>query len=231
VKTGKILKTESADEVLPLASLTKLMTALVLLDQKINFNKKITIAKDDLTHVKAYINQGDVTSEINIKEGDIVTARDLWNAMLIASSNTSAVALARSVGLSQDDFVKKMNAKAKALGLKDTQFTEPSGIDPKNVGTAKEMGIIARQAFSNPTIRTAGIKTSYKIRTLNKKPKITNIYNRNNSLLAMKPIGMKTGYLTEAQNNVAVRFDDKVVVVLHAETNKERNDDIVKMKK
>lgn len=135
--TGKYISGTDSDTVLPYASLTKLMTALVLLDLKINFNKKVIIKDDEINYVYPYIDQGDITSGINIKTGDKVTLNDMWNAMLIASSNEAAIILVDNSGISRTKFVQKMNSKAKALGLKNTKFTDPSGIDPKNIGTAR----------------------------------------------------------------------------------------------
>jgi D-alanyl-D-alanine endopeptidase (penicillin-binding protein 7) len=225
-KSGKTIGGKSMDEILPYASLTKLMTALVLLDLKINLNKKITITKSDMEHVKPYVEAGDITSSINIKSGDKILARDLWHAMLIASSNEAAAALARSTGISSSSFVKRMNKKAKTLGLKNTKFTECSGIDPKNTGTAREMALIARKAFSYPIISNSSIKTAYKFRTLNTK-RLVGVYSRNTSLNNMKPLAMKVGFLVEAKSNVALRLKkglkDRVIVVLHSPGSARRN--------
>jgi len=230
-KTGKVLGGKAMDQVLPYASLTKLMTALVLIDLKIeqNMNKKITITKADMDHVNPYIEDGDITSSINIKAGDKVLARDLWNAMLIASSNESAAALVRNSGISPANFVKRMNKKAATLGLKKTKFTECSGIDPKNIGTAREMAVIARKAFGFPLINNASIKTAYQFKTLNTK-RLVGVYSRNTSLNNMKPVAMKVGFLVEAKSNVALRLKkgtkDRVIVVLHSAGSAKRNAEI-----
>jgi serine-type D-Ala-D-Ala endopeptidase (penicillin-binding protein 7) len=228
-KSGQVIGGKATNQKLPYASLTKLMTALVLLDLKIDLNKKISITKSDMMHVNPYIEEGDITSSVNIKAGDKVLARDLWHAMLIASSNEAAVALARSTGLSSVNFVKRMNNKAKALGLDKTHFTECSGIDPKNVGTAREMSVIARKAFSYPSINTTSTKTAYKFKTLNTN-RLVGVYSRNTSLNNMNPTGMKVGYLTEAKSNVALRLKkgvkDRVIIVLHSQGSARRNAEI-----
>ncbi|MCX6800278.1 MAG: serine hydrolase [Candidatus Falkowbacteria bacterium] len=146
-KTGKIISGENQNQVLPLASLTKLMTAQVLLDLKLNFQKLITISDGQMNYVNAYIDKGDITSKINMQTGDKVMAKDLWHAMLIASSNESAIALVDSSGIGRAKFVEKMNKKAKVFGLRNTKFTEPSGIDPNNLGTASDMAIIANKVL------------------------------------------------------------------------------------
>lgn len=232
-KTGEVIESKNGGKQLPLASLTKLMTALVLLDEKIDFRKKVTMTKNDLNYVYSYVDESASTSKVNLREGDQVKVSDLWNAMLIASSNESAVALVRASGLSSDEFVKKMNKKAEALGLDETRFTEYSGIDAKNISTAKEMAIIAKEAFSKKKISSASTKSSYTMRVLNKKRSVTAV-NRNNNLLSLKPKGMKIGYLTEAGSNVAISLKGKkktgTIVVLHAGNLTARNAEVKKMK-
>lgn len=227
--TGKFIAGKNENQVLPVASLTKLMTALVLLDLGTNFNTKVVITEAEVEYTAPYIAEGDVTSKIDLEAGDTVTKNDLWHAMLIASSNEAAAVLVNHSGVSMAQFVRKMNAKAKTLGLHQTKFTEPSGIDPKNVSTAKEMAIIARKAYAKSTISKASRQPSYKCKELVTGRKI-NIYSRNNSLLAMKPVGMKVGYLTEAKMNAAIRLNkagkDRVVVILHAANNSRRNKEI-----
>jgi D-alanyl-D-alanine endopeptidase (penicillin-binding protein 7) len=230
--TGKYISGQSPDQVLPYASLTKLMTALVLLDLKINLNKKVVIKENQINYVDPYVDAGDVTSGINIKTGDKVSLNDMWNAMLIASSNEAAIILVDNSGISRAKFVQRMNSKAKALGLKKTKFTDPSGIDPKNIGTAREMAVIARRAYSFPSIRTVSAKSSYKFKEI-LSGRTVSVISRNTSLLAMKPMGMKVGYLTEAKINVALRLKkgtkDRIIVVLHSPNNARRNSEISRL--
>lgn len=233
-KSGKIIDGKDYDLVLPYASLTKLMTALILLDMKIDFNKKITISKYDVGYVDKYISAGDITSQINLRAGDEVTVNDLWHGMLIASSNEAAIALARNSGIGLGLFVKSMNGKAKALGLKNAYFREPTGIDPYNTGTAREMAVIARLAFCNKIINQASSQEEYVIKEIKTGRRI-GVYSRNASLLAMDPIGMKVGYLTEAKLNVALRLNwdqkDRVIVVMHSVNSSRRNNEISRLMK
>lgn len=230
--TGKYVSGQNADIILPYASLTKLMTALVLLDLKVDLKKKVVIKENEINYVNPYIDAGDITSRINIKVGDKVTLNDMWNAMLIASSNEAAIILVDNSGVSRMKFIQKMNSKAKALGLKNSKFTDPSGIDPKNIGTAREMAVIARKAYANASVRTVSSKSSYKFKDLISGRTI-NVISRNTSLLAMKPSGMKVGYLTEAKINVALRLKkgakDRVIVVMHSPNNARRNSEISRL--
>lgn len=213
-----------ADEILPIASLSKLMTALVLLDHEIDWEKKITITEAHIYYPKIYVGN-DATSEVAIKAGQTVSFYDLWVAMLLASSNQSAVALAESTGLSRFDFVVEMNAKAKELGLTKTKFYDVAGLDEGNVSTAKEMALIAQAAFSEEEIVEATAKGQYTMSLLNSDGTTSNCaaVNRNTSLMAFGPEAAKSGYLVEAQRTAAVKKGDKIIAILHARSMPERN--------
>jgi D-alanyl-D-alanine carboxypeptidase len=144
-KTGTLLFSYGQDQILPIASITKLMTALVLLDGPIDWNAKVTIQPSDF----------DYTGLLSIKAGDTMTTQDAWNTMLSGSVNAAAVALARSTGLSREQFVAKMNAKAQELGLAHTTFTDPTGYGASNVSTTLDLARLAWNALSNDQIRQA----------------------------------------------------------------------------
>ncbi|MFA6253072.1 MAG: hypothetical protein WCV69_02850 [Patescibacteria group bacterium] len=213
-----------AEEILPIASLSKLMTALVLLDHQPDWQKKITITPEQIYYPKIYVGN-DATSEVNIKAGQIISFYDLWVAMLLASSNQSAVALAESTGLSRADFVKEMNAKAKTLGLTKTIFYDIAGLDEGNVSTAKEMAQIAAVAFSHDEIMSATAKGQYTMTLLNidGNATTTQAVNRNTSLMAFGPEAAKSGFLVEAQRTAVLKKGTKVIAILHARSMAERN--------
>ena len=229
---GKFSQAYYADNILPLASLTKLMTALVILDSKPDWEKKIILTQEDIQYPKIYVDPDDVTSEVDFQEGAAITYQDLWNALLASSSNQAAGILAKNSGFTYKEFIKKMNDKAKSMGLKKTRFTDPSGLDTLNVGTAKEMAIIARAAFNVSKIKTTTIK-SFIIRAL--RPDDTTrtiaVINRNQSILKFGPDAAKSGFLYEAQRNVAYQEGSAVVVILHARTLTEKNTLIKKLLK
>ncbi len=213
-----------SDEILPIASLSKLMTALVLLDHKPDWQKKITITPEQIYYPHIYVGN-DATSEVNILAGQTISFYDLWVAMLLASSNQSAVALAESTGLTRPDFVKEMNAKAKSLGLKKTIFYDIAGLDEGNVSTAKEMAQIAIAAFSHPEIVEATAKGQYTMTLLNidGNSTTTQAVNRNTSLMAFGPEAAKSGYLVEAQRTAVLKKGNIVIAILHARSMAERN--------
>ena len=221
---GEYLEGSYADEILPIASLSKLMTALVLLDQKPDWQKKITITKEQINYPKIYVGN-DAISEVKIAAGETIAFYDLWVAMLLASSNQSAVALAESTGLTRGDFVKLMNAKAKDLGLTKTIFYDIAGLDETNVSTAKEMALIAKAAFSKPEIVEATAKGQDTLHMLKEDGSTVTCeaVNRNTSLMAFGPQAAKSGFLVEAQRTAALQKGTKIIAVLHAKSMAERN--------
>ncbi len=221
---------KNATAILPLASLTKLMTAMVLLDTNIDFDKTITITANEINYPKTLVG-GDATSEVDIRAGDQVQVQDLWVAMLLASSNQSAKILADNSGLSADEFVKKMNEKAAYFKLSHTRFSEMTGLNANNVTTPQEMAIIASRAFDSYRIAQQGVRTSYtfNVTGADGSPRTIVVANRNYSLMAFSPDAAKTGYLTEAQRNAVIKKNGNIIVVMHAFSMKQRNDTVQKL--
>jgi D-alanyl-D-alanine endopeptidase (penicillin-binding protein 7) len=214
----------AAEEILPIASLSKLMTAMILLDHNPDWQKPITITAAQIYYPKIYVGN-DATSEVNIKAGQTVSFYDLWVAMLLASSNQSAVALAESTGLSRTDFVAEMNAKAKELGLVKTKFYDIAGLDEGNVSTAKEMAQIAKAAFDKVEIVEGTAKGQYTLGLTNADGTLSTCeaVNRNTSLMAFGPEAAKSGFLVEAQRTAVLKKGSKIIAILHARSMAERN--------
>ncbi|MDD2807621.1 MAG: serine hydrolase [Patescibacteria group bacterium] len=219
-----------ADQILAPASMTKLMTALVLLDQQLDWNQIVTIMPEDIAYPKIFVGD-DTTSEIDIAIGDQVSIGDLWVAMLVSSSNQAAAALTRVTGLAKQDFVALMNQKAENLGLKKTYFYDVAGLDSHDVTTPKEMAVIAYHAFNIPKIADTSIIRSYTLNVVDAKgsAKAVKATNRNYSLLAFNPQGAKTGYLVEAKCTVAVKINNVIYVVMHANHVANRNNILKKI--
>lgn len=216
--------------ILPLASLSKVMTALVLKDRSIDWNKIIEITPEEI-HYPCTLQPCGSTSEVNLKAGDKVRMMDLWISMLTASSNQSAVILADNSGLTRAEFVKKMNDKAKELGLVKTHFEEMSGLSADNISTAEEFAVIAKVAFDTELIASATRFTDYTFAVEQADGSLRNVgvSNRNYSLLAFDPVASKTGYLVEAQRNAAIAKDGRIIVVLHAASLPQRNSIVAKI--
>jgi serine-type D-Ala-D-Ala endopeptidase (penicillin-binding protein 7) len=210
-KTGEQLLAKDTEQLWVPASLTKLVTALVVLDAKPNLKKSIAMAKDDEVG----------GARIATRAGVKYTVSDLLHASLIASANNATNALSRSIGLSKEDFVARMNAKAKELGAASTVFYEPTGIDPRNMTTASDYARITKAAFSNPSISKIAKLQKYSFRSTNNR-KYSHSIKSTNKLLGDAELGSvvgKTGYLDESRYNFVAEVNDRlgndfIVVVL-----------------
>ncbi len=210
--------------VLPLASLSKLMTALVVMDMNFDWSQQFRISPEVIQYPKNYYPEGG-TSEVSFKAGDTVTLQDLLVALLVASSNQSADALATATGLPREEFLRRMNEKAQLFGLTHTMFYDVAGLDVRNVSTPREMAVIAERAFANELIASTSVTTAYTIIATQNDSMLRPIVvtNRNTSLLAFGVEGAKSGYLVEAQRNAVIRKDGKILIVMHAHSLGERN--------
>lgn len=186
--TGEIISAKNGDQKYPLASLTKLMTALVFLDQKVDWNKEVTYEADDNAD----------GAKLYIQYGDRVKVKDLWYTMLVGSANNAAKMIRKSTGLSVEQFREKMNAKARSMGLSTLSFFEPTGLDVKNIGSASDYARLAQAAFKIESIRTATTTASYSFKTAGRNEPHT-ISNLNKMLKSgWRLSGTKTGYTDEA---------------------------------
>ena len=215
--TGKILFQKNGFEKRPIASITKLMTALVFLDQNPDWNKNVTITQDDK------FNGGRVA----LLPGEMINLRDLFRVALIGSINNAADALARSTDLSYQEFIERMNSKAGELRMKQSVFVGATGIEPENRATAEDVAILLREALSNPLIREVLTTEKYDFYALSGKRHI--IKNTNKLLESYLEIeGGKTGYIDEAGfclvNLVKSEVAPKgiIVVILGASTKEQR---------
>ncbi|MBP6943112.1 MAG: D-alanyl-D-alanine carboxypeptidase [Candidatus Buchananbacteria bacterium] len=224
VANGELVTGSNSEQVLPLASLSKVMTALVLIDFNLDWDREVTVTAEQINYPRTQVG-GDATSEVPLKAGDRVKISDLWVALMAASSNQSAVILADSTGLTRKEFAAKMNEKVAALGLTKTRYVEMSGLSVDNISTAREMAIIGGAAFADPRIADASRIVQYDFNVVDKAGNLRSVpvRNRNLSLFNLGATAAKTGYLVEARLNVALQKDGATIVVLHASTNAQRN--------
>lgn len=146
-----ILWQKNAREERSIASISKLMTALVFLDHNPGWEQEITMQASD------EINGG----TNHLLRDEVVKVKDVFYTALIASDNSATRALVRSTGLSEEDFVREMNAKAKSLGLLDTSFVEATGLNANNKSTAFDVLHLAKVAFAKKDIRDSTAKNTY----------------------------------------------------------------------
>lgn len=196
-KSGEILLERESNIKRPIASLTKLMTAAVWLDNNPGWKKMVTMLKSDDT----------IPAKIYVKAGDKISTRDLFFATLVHSANNAARALARSTGLASAEFVKQMNAKAKALGMNDTRFVEPTGLSAGNVSTAQDYLKLTQYLLKNSLFLQATTIKQYRL-TIKRGKKIIKLTTANSNKILNSPFtitGSKTGYTEEAGRCLMIR--------------------------
>lgn len=185
--TGSFLFEKDADRRLPMASTTKIMTALVVLECR-SLDETVSVP-DEAVGVEG--------SSVNLKRGEELTVRDLLYGLMLASGNDAAVALAVHAGGSAEAFAGMMNSRAARMGLSDTHFVTPNGLhDPNHYTTARELCLITREAMKNPEFRRI-VSTEYYTALSGSTPRT---FKNKNSLLADFPgaVGVKTGYTSAA---------------------------------
>ena len=190
-KTGEVIYQKKADAKASIASLTKLMTAMVVLDSGMDLNKKITLTKADIDRVKR------TTSRLPI--GAKLSRYELLKAALISSDNRAAFALSRSYPSGRKGFINAMNVKAIQLGMQNSQFRDPTGLDKRNISTAKDLLKLVRAAYQYSVIRELTTTPSESIKIGNKRNSIG--FNNTNPLVrkGVWDIGLsKTGFIREA---------------------------------
>ena len=180
---------KEADKVVPIASITKLMTALVFLENNPGLDKSANVTASDNTLIGA---------KLRVPNGEAVKVIDLFFTSLTGSANNATQALVHSTGLSGEEFVVKMNAKAKELGMQNTHFVEPTGLSEENVSTANDLFILAKAAFTNQWISQATTKTNHELVTVTNN-EYHNVKSQNDILDSYLDVqGSKTGFTYEA---------------------------------
>jgi D-alanyl-D-alanine endopeptidase (penicillin-binding protein 7) len=196
-QSGVVLYGLRENEQVPLASITKLMTAFVVRSHGLDWNKVVTMENVVPDGGVAYF-----------ENGDQVTVRDLWRTMLVGSSNTAALALAKATGMTSDDFVAEMNAAAANLGMVNTHFTEPTGLDAKNISTAADISILARADFSDPEIAsTVSIPYFDLVKIVGAPERVVSTDKLLGSFITKAPykfLGGKTGFIDESGYNIVI---------------------------
>ena len=189
--TGEIIYEKNADVRASIASLTKLMTAMVVLDSGLDLNKEIKLTKADIDRVKR------TTSRLPI--GTKLTKYELLKVALISSDNRAAFALSRSYPSGRKGFINAMNVKAIQLGMQNSQFRDPTGLDKRNISTAKDLLKLVRAAYQYPVIRDLTTTPSESIKIGRKRNSIG--FNNTNPLVrkGLWDIGLsKTGFIRES---------------------------------
>jgi len=226
--TGKILYEKNSNQKLPPASMTKIMTMLLIMEQidkgKLSWNEKIRASEYAAS-------MGG--SQIFLEPGEEMTVKEMLRGIAIGSGNDASVAMAERIGGSEPAFVKMMNKKAKQLGLKNTVFKNTTGLPVEgHYSTAHDMAIMGKELLKYQDItKFTGLYEAYLREDTDKKFWLVNT----NKLVRFYPgvDGLKTGFTSEAKYCLTATAQKNgmrvIAVVFGAPTSKERNAEVTKM--
>lgn len=206
--SGEVLFGKNTHSVLPIASITKLMSAMVILDAALDPNEPISIAKADVDKMKG--------SRSRLQVGAELTRDDLLRLALMASENRAAAALGRTYPGGTGAFVQAMNLKAYLLGMTGTHFADPTGLSSANVSTAEDLAKLVSAANGYAQIREYSTASAHQVRVGRRMMAFhnTNRLIRNSGW----EIGLsKTGYISEAGRCLVMQAKmagRKVIIVL-----------------
>ena len=190
---GKLLYAKNTDAVMPIASITKLMTAIVVLDANLPLDDTVTVTQDDVDKLKG--------SSSRLRVGVKLSRKEMLRLALMASENRAASALSRHYPGGQSAFVEAMNAKAKQLGMRDTRFVDSTGLNPNNVSTALDLAMLVNAGYRYDLIREFSTTDSVRLAMQGGRRHRGVAFRNSNALVHSGEweIGLqKTGYISEA---------------------------------
>lgn len=208
--TGRALYAKNADVPMPIASITKLMTAMVVLEAKQNMDEPVIIDSADIDTIKS--------SRSRLPVGTAFRREDLLRLALMASDNRAAASLGRTYPGGTPAFVDAMNAKAKLIGMQNSRFVDPTGLAPANVASPQDLALLVAEASSFPQIREYSTTPQLHVTLPNGKRAMG--FNNTNALVRSSSwdIGLsKTGYINEAGKCLVMHAtigNNPVVIVL-----------------
>src|SRR5260221_6628453 len=207
--TGEIVFTKNSEAVVPIASITKLMTAMVIIDRGLDLEERVVLAKEDVDRRKG--------SKSRLRNGVELTRDELLLLALMASENRAAAALGRTYPEGKEAFVAAMNEKAAALGMTDSRFVDPTGLSSGNVSSARDLAKLVSAAHGYELIREFSTRDRATVKAFGKPISFRNT----NGLVRSShwEIGLsKTGYISEAGRCLVMRVrlasKDLIVVLL-----------------
>ena len=224
-RTGEVLSERNANRVMPIASITKLMTALVVLDANQRLSEMLTVTMADVDRLKG--------TGSRLAVGSRLSRADMLHIALMSSENRAASALARNYPGGQRAFIEAMNAKARMLGMWSTQFSDSTGLTPRNVSSAHDLAKLVAAASTYPLIRQYSSTEERMVR--NGKRQLH--YLNSNRLIREGQWEFtlsKTGYIREAGRclvlGTKVNREPVIMVLLNAETTNDRVADAKRIK-
>jgi len=207
-QSGEVLLGKNMESKLPIASLTKLMTAIVTLDAELDPDESVTISKADVDRLRG--------SHSRLQVGTTLTRDELLHLALMASENRAASAIASSYPGGKDSCVLAMNLKAQLLGMTGTRFEDGTGLSGRNVSTAQDLAKLVQAAHAYPKIRDYTTSTSYQVKIGRRAMRFGNTNNLTRS--SRWDIGLsKTGYIAEAGRCLVMQVtlaERSIIIVL-----------------
>ncbi len=223
-KTGEILYQKNADRVMPIASISKLMSAMVVLDARLDMNEPITITADEIDRLKG--------TGSRLAVGTTLTRGELLHLSLMSSENRATHALGRTYPGGMSAFVAAMNAKAQSLGMHSSRFYEPTGLNFQNVSTANDLNRMVAAASKYPLINKNSTSNYGSVWTANGRQN----YKNSNALVREGSWNIelqKTGYIREAGRSMVVKANVQnqpiTIVLLNSPTSTTRVNDARKI--
>lgn len=226
--TGKVLFEKDADTKRAPASMTKIMTMLLIVEELEKGNISL---KDEVTISERAASMGG--SQIYLEKGSTATVEELLTTIAVGSANDSAVAMAEKIGGTVENFVVLMNKRAKELGANNTTFKNPHGLDEEgHETTARDMALIAKEVVKHDNI--IKLSSTYETTITHKNGKSLWLVNTNSLIKFYSGLdGLKTGFTDKAGyclTGTMKRNDMRLItVVMHAETKEDRNTDTINM--
>jgi D-alanyl-D-alanine endopeptidase (penicillin-binding protein 7) len=206
--TDQVLLSKNPDAVLPIASITKLMTALVVVEAQLPLDERLVVSDADVDHTKG--------TRSRLAQGTQLTRGEMLHLALMASENRAASVLGRNYPGGLDAFVAAMNAKARLLGMLDTRYVEPTGLSSDNRSSAKDLAVLVRAASEHQLIRELSTAPDAEVPVGSRKVEF-----RNTNGLVRDPKWtidvQKTGYIAAAGRCVVMQaelYGRKLIMVL-----------------
>ena len=225
-ETGEILYTKNSQSVLPIASITKLMTAVITADARLNMDERITLQSADFSCA------GCKSSSSSLRVGDSMNRAEALLFALMKSENPAAAALARTYPGGRSAFIAAMNSKAKALGMHSTHYVESTGLHPSNVSSARDLAILVSSSYQYGLIRQFSTTPNYRFNLGQR------VLSSNNTNALVRNGGWninisKTGFINEAGRCVVmhstVNNRPVAVIILGAGNTAARNEDATRL--
>jgi len=207
---GQVIYGKDIDTVRPIASITKLMTAMVILDSGLDINEKITVTKADRDLLQL--------TGSRLEYGATLSRREMLLLAIMSSENRAATALGRNFPGGMTAFVNQMNTKATQLGMKSSHFADPAGLNVDNTSTARDLMKMVTAAENYALIREASTTTRIEVHPYKKRGPL--VYGNTNRLLKNKTWDIdlsKTGYINESGRCLVMQANiegEQVFIVL-----------------